>query len=43
MGKPTAWHARRLAVGEAGPMWQRVFREFGETAVEAMLEPHVRY
>ncbi len=25
---------------EAGPMWQRIFREFGDTAVDAMLARH---
>jgi hypothetical protein len=40
------WESRRRGTlddwpwAEAGPMWQRVFRDFGETAVEAMLERH---
>lgn len=40
------WESRRhgtlddRAWAEAGPMWQGVFRDFGATAVEAMLERH---
>jgi hypothetical protein len=41
------WESRRHGTlddhpwAEAGPMWQRIFRDFAHTAIDVLGEPHV--